>query len=91
MKTVVRSNSTYPIYALLTLVTMACSQSAVEDSSVAPVEDLDPPTVVVETPFVDKAAAWNLTRIHIGGGPEKRYIVEAKGGGAVQEESPDSR
>ena len=83
MKTVVRSNSTNPIYwALMSLVTVACSQSWVEDSSPAPTEYLVS-TAVVETPFVDKAAAWNLTRIHTGGGPEKRYIVEAKGGGAA--------
>ena len=83
MKTVVRSNSANPIYwALMSLVTVACSQSGVEDSSPAPTEYLVS-TAVVETPFVDKAAAWNLTRIHTGGGPEKRYIVEAKGGGAA--------
>ena len=80
MKTVVRSNAANPIYwALLLLGTVACSQSGVEDSSPAPAEYLVA-TAVVETPFVDKAAAWNLTRIHTGGGPEKRYIVEAKGG-----------
>ncbi len=27
--------------------------------------------------------AWGVTRPHEGGGPEKRYIVEAKGGGAA--------
>ena len=57
MKTVVRSNSANPIYwALLSLVTVACSQSGVEDSSPGPAEHLVS-AAVVETPFVDKAAA----------------------------------
>jgi hypothetical protein len=29
------------------------------------------------------SSAWRVTRPHVGGGPEKRYIVEAKGGGAA--------
>ncbi len=29
------------------------------------------------------SAAWGVTRRHMGGGSEKRYIVEAKGGGAA--------
>ena len=33
--------------------------------------------------FVDVAESVGLTRIHTGGGPEKEYIVEAKGGGAA--------
>ncbi len=37
----------------------------------------------VDAPFVDRAAAWGLDRPHTGGGPDKRYIVEAKGGGAA--------
>ena len=34
-------------------------------------------------PFIDKAGEWGLDRPHVGGGAEKRYIVEAKGGGAA--------
>lgn len=34
-------------------------------------------------PFTDKAGEWGLERPHVGGGAEKRYIVEAKGGGAA--------
>ena len=37
----------------------------------------------VRGPFVDMSSAWGLTRPHTGGGLEKRYIVEAKGGGAA--------
>ena len=33
--------------------------------------------------FVDVAESVGLTRVHTGGGPEKEYIVEAKGGGAA--------
>ena len=51
----------------------ACSQPAPEEIG----------SVAVQYPFVDMAPAWKLTRPHIGGGPEKRYIVEAKGGGAA--------
>jgi len=38
---------------------------------------------IASGPFVDKATAWGLDRPHSGGGPEKRYILEAKGGGAA--------
>ena len=34
-------------------------------------------------PFIDKASEWGLEQSHVGGGAEKRYIVEAKGGGAA--------
>ena len=47
----------------------------------APVARRDAPPV--DTPFVDRAVAWGLDRPHIGGGADKRYIVEAKGGGAA--------
>jgi hypothetical protein len=33
--------------------------------------------------FVDVAESVGLTRVHTGGGPDKEYIVEAKGGGAA--------
>ncbi|MEE3259453.1 MAG: CRTAC1 family protein [Candidatus Latescibacterota bacterium] len=33
--------------------------------------------------FVDVAAELGLSKVHTGGGPEKEYIVEAKGGGAA--------
>ena len=33
--------------------------------------------------FIDVAVALGLTKRHTGGGPEKDYIVEAKGGGAA--------
>ena len=34
-------------------------------------------------PFIDKASDWGIEQSHVGGGAEKRYIVEAKGGGAA--------
>lgn len=34
-------------------------------------------------PFIDKAGDWGLERVHVGGGAQKHYIVEAKGGGAA--------
>ena len=34
-------------------------------------------------PFTDMALAMGLTKAHTGGGPDKGYIVEAKGGGAA--------
>ena len=36
-----------------------------------------------EFPFIDKASDWGIEQSHVGGGAEKRYIVEAKGGGAA--------
>lgn len=48
-------------------------------SSPAPPATSDPP----EHRFVDVAVELGLTRSHTGGGPEKGYIVEAKGGGAA--------
>ena len=52
---------------------LACARSTSEQ--VPQIED--------QPPFVDMAEAWDLVRPHVGGGPEKRYIVEAKGGGAA--------
>ena len=60
-------------WAGISLGAIACTQPAPEASAPA----------TAQTPFVDMAPAWRLTRPHTGGGPEKRYIVEAKGGGAA--------
>lgn len=48
-------------------------------SSPAPLVAADPP----KHRFADVAIELGLTRAHTGGGPEKGYIVEAKGGGAA--------
>lgn len=63
--------------ALLLLGIAACSQPD------APTEQLSPVAQLPQSPFVDMAQAWGVRRPHVGGGPEKRYIVEAKGGGAA--------
>lgn len=62
--------------------------SVVDCSRLRPAADVEtvpltalPP--VANGPFVDKASAWGLTQAHYGGGLYKRYIVEAKGGGAA--------
>lgn len=76
MRIILPSSLFSPNYwVFLLLFALACSQPATVPDS--------PAAAMVQTPFVDMAAAWNLTRSHIGGGAEKRYIVEAKGGGAA--------
>ena len=76
MRIILPSSLSSPNYwVFLLLFALACSQPATVPDS--------PAAAMVQTPFVDMAAAWNLTRSHIGGGAEKRYIVEAKGGGAA--------
>ena len=58
-----------------------------KDCGAIEVGDLLPATVHgglrlrMAPPFIDKASDWGLERSHVGGGAEKRYIVEAKGGG----------
>ena len=60
------------------------SITLVDCSPSSPPIDLPPSTAAdVQGPFADMSSAWGLTRPHTGGGLEKRYIVEAKGGGAA--------
>ncbi len=48
-----------------------------------PQTDPEVPTPGSSPAFVDVAESVGLTRVHTGGGPDKEYIVEAKGGGAA--------
>ncbi|SVE26378.1 uncharacterized protein METZ01_LOCUS479232, partial [marine metagenome] len=45
--------------------------------------DPEMPTPSSSPAFVDVAESVGLTKVHTGGGPDKEYIVEAKGGGAA--------
>ena len=51
--------------------------------SIPEVDRPPPPAPPAAGLFVDVAVDVGLTRVHTGGGPDKGYIVEAKGGGVA--------
>ena len=65
-----------PLTSLLLACLFACSSPVPEESTLSPADQSSPR-------FTDVAVPLGLTREHTGGGPDKGYIVEAKGGGAA--------
>jgi hypothetical protein len=61
-----------PMPFLVLLILFACAPSSTEETTAFP-----------KAPFSDVAAELGLRKVHTGGGPEKGYIFEAKGGGAA--------
>jgi len=60
--------------SLFSLIGFACACSA------------PPPTATPESdlsPFVELGPGAGFVKVHTGGGPDKEYIVEAKGGGSA--------
>ena len=66
--------------ALSLIGVVGCAEDAAQKSLVPVGSEIE---ILPSTPFVELGPAAGLVKAHTGGGPDKAYIVEAKGGGSA--------